>query len=91
MTIFQIELLVTDEKSSIDKFRSYYEFTIEEGMSVGSTVGRIGNGETFKFELLKKNDNFEIEEESGVIRIKNEVGVSVEVDNHNGVNSLKIC
>uniref|UniRef100_A0A0R3RQB4 Cadherin n=1 Tax=Elaeophora elaphi TaxID=1147741 RepID=A0A0R3RQB4_9BILA len=71
--IFQIELLVIGEERSIDKFHSYYEFTIEEGMPMGFTVGRIGNDERFKFELLEENDNFEIDKENGVIRIKNKV------------------
>lgn len=46
-------------------------------MPVGFTVGRIGNGEALKFELLKENDNFEIDKETGVIRTKNKVWVSV--------------
>ncbi|KAL3994592.1 Cadherin domain family protein [Acanthocheilonema viteae] len=45
-------------------------------MPVGFIVGRLGNDETFKFELLKENDNFEIDEENGIIRIKNEVQIS---------------
>lgn len=74
---FQIELLVIDRERSIDKFHSYYEFTVEEGMPAGFHIGRIGNYETFKFELLEENDKFEIEEGNGVIRIKNEVQVSL--------------
>ncbi|CAG9540792.1 unnamed protein product [Cercopithifilaria johnstoni] len=74
--MFQIDLLVIDEERRIDQFRSYYEFTIKEGMPVGFTVGRIGNDKTFKFELLNENDNFEIDKENGVIKIKKEVQIS---------------
>ncbi|EJW75032.1 hypothetical protein WUBG_14062, partial [Wuchereria bancrofti] len=55
-----IELLVTGEESSINKLHSYYEFTIKEGVPVGSTVGKIGSGEAIKFEMLSETDNFEI-------------------------------
>ncbi|KAK6104214.1 Cadherin domain family protein [Brugia pahangi] len=73
---FQIELLVTGEESSIDNLHSYYEFTIKEGVPVGSTVGKIGSGEAIKFEMLSESDNFEIDKEIGVIRTRNEMRIS---------------
>ncbi|OZC11259.1 hypothetical protein X798_01675 [Onchocerca flexuosa] len=73
---FQVELLVEGEENSINNYHSYYEFTINEGIPVGSIVGRIGSEEKFKFELLNKNDNYEIDKEDGVIRTKNEVRIS---------------
>ncbi|VIO94296.1 Uncharacterized protein BM_BM7425 [Brugia malayi] len=71
-----IELLVTGEESSIDNLHSYYEFTIKEGVPVGSTVGKIGSGKAIKFEMLSESDNFEIDKEIGVIRTRNEMRIS---------------